>query len=687
MHCWRFFSRILAGFSVIAWISLINSTGATGEVQAEPPVHAAPVKAIADCLANGEEAVLTKAAVRCMPILKGVPFLGEFTKDNDTPFREGLDAICGDPADQRRLTSDTITKLKDKPIASTGMRIIGGVFCEQFRLVGVELPYSLVLDRSVFRKGIVVRNFHTRADFSIDDSVVFDIFWFGRSKVDGAVFATSAFIEDLHVIESEVQKSFLLRSSILFNVVQFDTLKVGGELSVRGAAMSRMLVQFSQVGGLLDLTGSAVRCGYQLRTSEIGSLMAADIRLGTLEVAAGRYGWTTTTSDHATMLALSEIERRVGNAESCAANARFRPELLLLENQVRSSLCLRAFRWATAERDTELPHSYLTIHDTNIGGSLVVDLSPSEPVDPKVGQLHHFEMVGVTSKNLIFEFKNGAQSYKADVDGLQFNNIRAGHIACEYDPASAAQGAEFVSQARSDLSAPPVDDVIAWLNANRRPATYQFSAFIDAYQRAGDESSAKKLRIERATNELSADFRRWSFRWSSDRSPVADASAGSAFTDWVTDVSDFVWNGVVLGFRWVLWKVADHGYRPQQVLWVLVLVVVGACAYFWMLLRVIGFRSKGNARIKPVGLLFVFDRLIPAYKIADDNYAIDVFYRHAPARRRSRLSVRYLGRDWPVVKGDERDKRRAETMLILLKIVGVVLAVFFGATINALVSK
>ena len=77
------------------------------------------------------------------------------------------------PFNGRRLTAETIktiAKNTDKKIGPHGIRILRAIFCEKVDLVGLELPFSLVLDKSVFTEGIEIRNIKMRGDLSFDDS-------------------------------------------------------------------------------------------------------------------------------------------------------------------------------------------------------------------------------------------------------------------------------------------------------------------------------------------------------------------------------------------------------------------------------------------------------------------------------------------------------------------------------------
>lgn len=87
----------------------------------------------------------------------------------------------------------------------------------------------------------------------------------------------------------------------------------------------------------------------------------------------------------------------------------------------------------------------------------------------------------------------------------------------------------------------------------------------------------------------------------------------------------------LLGFRGGLYFLADHGYRPAKVLWwvTLTLLVFWLC-FLWPL-KVVAYRAKKTSsqpqaspsefgKLRPLGFLFLFDRMLPAYQIDDAHY-------------------------------------------------------------------
>ena len=94
-------------------------------------------------------------------------------------------------------------------------------------------------------------------------------------------------------------------------------------------------------------------------------------------------------------------------------------------------------------------------------------------------------------------------------------------------------------------------------------------------------------------------------------------------------------------------------------------------------------------------MAFLFDRLLPAYHIREDHYDIEAYYKWTlRIGRNSRYAfapkdmeqLKYLVWTLRVIRADEKDVRHVETCLDVIKAIGIVLAIFLVAAINALVS-
>jgi hypothetical protein len=134
-------------------------------------------------------------------------------------------------------------------------------------------------------------------------------------------------------------------------------------------------------------------------------------------------------------------------------------------------------------------------------------------------------------------------------------------------------------------------------------------------------------------------------------------------------------------------------------------VLIAFFAFFWTILGVVGFEPKEKDKGKesvpqatpaepwPLTFLFLFDRLLPLYKIREEHYAIGRYYRRAtgaeiqagrddPARQPQSMS--YFFWNVPVMPITEAENKRAEKSLLFLRVIGLVLTVFLLAAINAL---
>ncbi|MFZ1886286.1 MAG: hypothetical protein WAU53_22430 [Rhodoplanes sp.] len=228
---------------------------------------------IVACLENDQEAVLSPAYIDCKPYRKGSdslttpPYSFDITECGKTGNSENARAERK-VFDKRQLSANVIHRLMTdfkKKIGAHGIRILGAIFCEEVKIIGHELPFSLVLDESVFASGIEIRNIKIRGDVSVDGSLVFSHLKILRSQIEGSVFSDNSFITDLLITTSAIQGSVSFNASVLYGTTLFDSVSIETELSVRASALSVFMTQFSKIGGLLDLSHSEARCAYHIK--------------------------------------------------------------------------------------------------------------------------------------------------------------------------------------------------------------------------------------------------------------------------------------------------------------------------------------------------------------------------------------------------------------------------------------
>jgi hypothetical protein len=101
----------------------------------------------------------------------------------------------------------------------------------------------------------------------------------------------------------------------------------------------------------------------------------------------------------------------------------------------------------------------------------------------------------------------------------------------------------------------------------------------------------------------------------------------------------------------------------------------------------------------PVGFLFLFDRLIPAFEIREENYSIGKVYgrvspffkrlsttkQRAVCENNQTREMEYLRMKHVVVPLGEREKDKFKKWLVALRIIGVAWGAFLLAALNALI--
>jgi hypothetical protein len=748
-----------------ALASALHITSAQAATPNKPDSDADVIQEIVGCVTRGQEAVLLREGVQCINYRDGAGEHKKATEDTpqkatqDTPLKIDARQICtapeGGSKDWRRLSGSAIKRVVNLTKSSAdphGLRVIGAVFCQQLDLSGLDLPYALVIDRSVFLDGFEARNVHVRGDLSFSDSLALGEVVITRSHVEGSIYGNGAFIKKLQILDSKVDASLIFRESKIFEPAIFDTVSLSGELSVRGALLSYFLLQFSKVGGVLDLTDSQARCAYLISKSEIGDLVAVNSGFGTstTDQAPGQdkakqlFDWRLQPNSIDPVNEVNSNQRSTLASNNRECNyAAITPDrtFLVSDTRVRASLCFRSFYWLMPKGGGSPFKSFVTFNDVNVNGTSVINLTPADAEStafnerglagcaeaPKdTMQYCKFEAIGLKTHSLVFNFDAGSRFGNRSVGGLAFEQAyTAADVKCAYDPkysTIAPVGDREQSPTFSNLRIPRVAEVMSWLDNNCLQTTQPLSAFIDAARKAGDVAEATDLQIARETKELQLRiqhlFGRTRRSSCGEQGPPSQPT-GIAAIDGPASVYNFindaaavfggaiVWlaakiDGLSSAFNFIsdvaavfvggiVWLAADHGYRPGKVFWILAATLLGAAAYFRYWLKVVAFAPANKNTIRRIGLLFLFDQLLPAYRINEDNYNVQSFYKLVPKSTQTdaNVDITYMNlprRKVALIKADEKDVRRVEQCLSVVKGIGILLAVFLVAAINALVN-
>lgn len=450
--------------------------------------------AIMSCLSEGLGEVLMAPTVQCVERTKG----SKLAKQEGMPLHVDPESVCQNKDDPRVLPGDVVKRIAADPkrrVAPSGIRIIGAVFCEKLDLVGLDLSYSLVLDRSLFVKGINARNFSLRGDFSIDAAVLLNSLILTRAKVDGSVYSGGAFLDNLILSETNIAGSLHLARSLLLRDARLYRISLSGDLTIKDSALSFFLLQSSRVGGALDLSDSEVRCGYHIKANNIGYALAENAGFGVFRSKAtdgapstADYAWWRRRLEDSLIRELLDspaTKKRAGRAIAKIADkppseqvrgceestASKYAEFYFFDNRIQSTFCLRSFEWLAPERTPQpsLPVSIVALNGTNVTGNLIVDLWPHKTIHDGVEKdKHKLEEVGVSAGSLIFDFADTERPYFTYLDGLSFDRVHTAGSTCEYQRSTSEdEGPITIGGSNSQTEPPGVGDIERWLEKTR----------------------------------------------------------------------------------------------------------------------------------------------------------------------------------------------------------------------------
>jgi hypothetical protein len=738
---------------------------AAGGARAQDVSHRLPadeaVEAIAQCLSAGNEIVMAPT-LACVDRGSG----SAIAEKAGMPLQVAdPQAVCRDNRDPRILSGSVIKQVAIQSkyrIAPSGIRVVGAVYCDSVDLVGLDVAYSIVLDRSLFLATVNARNLRLRGDFSVDYGALLASLLLNRSRVEGSVYAQNAFIYRFIASDTNIAGSFHLNESLVLRDLQFFRTALSGDLSIAPSAFGSFVLQSSRVGGILELNESEARCGYFIKASDIGYVMAVNAGFGVFKSFGGgpvpaQSAWWRRTLDDAAIKDIfaapatrgsidAENQRIATEAKGdsilgCgAATAGHLEGFYFFDNRVQTTFCLRAFQWLGFENGAgpppSLPTSILALNGSRIASNLIISLWPPKrnDLDQSGEDKQKLEGIGVSAGALILNFEDNPRPYITFIDNLTFDRVHKASLTCAYQ-STRTDDRQAVGEV-GEVTLPSADEVLQWLDKNRAKSSQPFAAFTNAFERAG--ASATQLRTRHNTKDLGQRWDNWLSNWSiylaqrsaktegpvrtgeaaaqSDLAAVADDSL--LWTIW-RPIGAFLWwviDLVGIAFQFAMWLLADYGLRPGKVVGWVGAVLVLYWLWFRFRLNIVGFEPKAESagakpsaagssaeaasqkeaaaaarpKIWPLGYMFLFDRLIPAYHIRQEHYSIANFYRAISARELAAATPPHPP-DWVEVSktrvlrpATEAEKERIERSLLVLRILGLVLSVFLLAAINAL---
>ncbi len=208
-----------------------------------------------------------------------------FAQSEDMPL--GLpdadwNQVCRDKSDPRRLSGDIIKRIaaRKDAIAPSGIRIIGGIFCGDIDLVGLDLPYSVVVDYALVNGDLDGRNLRIRGDLSFEHTIVLGNLLLNRAHADGSVYGGWSFIDQLLVNDSQIDGTWWQSDSVMLSDTQFHRTSFSGDLRLDNSAFTQLSVLSSNIGGTLGLNNSEARCAYHINSSSMNYFTASGAGFG-----------------------------------------------------------------------------------------------------------------------------------------------------------------------------------------------------------------------------------------------------------------------------------------------------------------------------------------------------------------------------------------------------------------------
>ncbi|KAF2989335.1 hypothetical protein OGR47_20955 (plasmid) [Methylocystis sp. MJC1] len=762
----------------------------------EPPGESILLR-ITSCLAVGMEAVLIpdRQGVVCAAPKKGGAYLDTPRKERaeqpryPNPHKIDVRVACDEKkgaadVDKRLLPRSAIKDLvrttKDK-IDPQGIRIVGGIYCDGLDLSGVSLPYSLILDRSIFNGDVVVRNFRTEGDLSFDNVVSYKKFNVSRTEISGTLWGQVAFFKRLEIENSSIGGSVRLNGTIVAGTLTIDSGSIRGDVDVSASFFSNLEILRNNIAHVLDLGQSQARCSFDIRKNEIGDVVAVQLGFGEVELVEGEVASEPSENISETDIETEDLHPKVKHEhfrfkrvtddanfgrplrglpkdpydryeepdfgtgaiirglKQCVSQRSIRQgALVLIDNHIKSSLCIRSFSWPTDSQGRTLKGN-IYLNEAVVGGATWLNLTrtptnaasgAAEPSSTQTPGRPELNIFNVSTGTLVLNFRLTQQDIALKVNGLHFNRIYASQEACESalslragKPLPQRSGTAQQPTFPPTLELPTAEQVTTWINKNEFARTQQpFAEFVTVFERAGNVEVATDLKI-RASNFawwtstcslLPASLKR-RFGWCAPEGGVSisnnDAqgrTSGSDSVPWYQTAARWVEQLILAIFYFFLGILADYGYRPERIIWWVIGFVIIAWLFFRYVLKIVAFGVEGiPERIRPVGLVFLFDRLLPAYRIREENYKIGRFFMlYNSAHHSGEKEIKSLGQSYKITEathdsGEKEIKRLghnykiteatpnlsewAELSLDVLKFVGFVFAIFLVAAIGRLV--
>ena len=105
-------------------------------------------------------------------------------------------------------------------------------------LAGLDLTYSLVIDRSVVNGFLDARNLRVKGDFSFENAVILGNLRLNRARVEGSVYGNKSFIDRLRVNDTQINGTWWHREAVVFSDAEIVRANISGDLNLEQSAVT-----------------------------------------------------------------------------------------------------------------------------------------------------------------------------------------------------------------------------------------------------------------------------------------------------------------------------------------------------------------------------------------------------------------------------------------------------------------
>lgn len=702
-------------------MELVKKQKEFGEI-CKPTGELVSTKIIA-CLSRGLEAVMVPDhdGVLCASASRGRIYLDQISgKALDGLYeypviRRTISELCpGDRkgSDKRLISRSFIKELIRKSAADIdprGLRVIGGVYCEGLDLVGLDLPFSIVLDKSVFtcvnssecdRSAVDIRNFRTKGDLSLDYIDAHVPILITRSEISGSLYGQDALLDSINVIDSTIHGSLNIYNSRATKQITVENSKVEGHVDFSRSFFSNLILIRNRMDGALDIVGTRARCSYDIRQNEIDDVIAAELGFGSVQTLSDKnereFSFkedikTKENSDRFTYGVVSQKERLDVLPRPCLIPRSIVPgSFVFIGNHIGHSMCIRGFDWLSTTWG-KIGDSIIYLNENVVGSATWLDLNAPDYIDLKEEKIigPQLNIFNHKTSTYVMDFAKGTKNITVSVNGLHFDRVYSAQDKCDNALSPRATKEVKVSGQSNKQSFPPKlflpepNAVTTWVTRNSFKGTQPFAQFVNVFEQAGDTDAARELRIQGETISVMRSLcRAWGI--------YCDKQSASNITP-STDVTQRIEDRIVGLVKYTIWVLADHGYRPERIVW----FVIGTIILYWiivqLLLGIVGYSVIEDATeqednvVYPISIIFLFDKLIPAYQVRLDHSKPLRFYVLADAGNGNVKLLKRFFRVWEVVEATHQQQRKMLLCLDTLRWLGLIFAIFLFAAISRLV--